>query len=223
MKKLLLFDIDGTLLTGAGVERFKRSINNLHNLEIKSDRDFNGYTDFLILAALLEDEGWDKKQIEEAMPELMRELDRVHAETFHAENITLLPGVTDLLVTLKSKNITLGLITGNLRTVAERKLKALGIWDYFTEGGFGSDPHTVRADLVRLAVKQAGFKNDLDNVFVIGDTPRDIQAATEAGIKNSVGVANGFRDIKELSDAGAKFVFEDLVNTDAVLRNLQLI
>ncbi|HEY4963783.1 MAG TPA: haloacid dehalogenase-like hydrolase [Candidatus Saccharimonadales bacterium] len=219
MKKLLLFDIDGTLLKGLGDDRYSRAISKVHGLDITSNKDIRGSTDYLILAGLLEGEGWGDKQIEVAMPKLLKELDQVHKETFKADNMKLLPGVVALLEALEGKT-ALGLVTGNLETIAERKLTALGVWSYFAVGGFGSDPHVVRADLVKAAIKKAGYQDSVDLVFVIGDTPNDIVAATVAGVKNSVGVANGFRDTKELEEAGAKIVFVDFKDTKAVLKKL---
>ncbi len=220
MKKLLLFDIDGTLLTGFGDNRFVRTVNEVHDLAITSDKDFRGYTDYLILYDLLASEGWGSKQIETAMPELLQQLDRMHQKTFRSDSMKLLPGVENLLEALSNTETTLGLITGNLKTIAERKLEALGIGPYFTVGGFGNDPHEKRSDLVSIAVKRAGFQTQMENVYVIGDTPRDILAAKEARVINSVGVANGFRSIKELTDVGAEIVFEDFTDTQEVLKKL---
>ena len=223
MKKLFLFDIDGTLVKGYGDDRFTTTISNIHQLDIKSEKDFRGSTDQLILVDLLRTEGWGDKQIKEAMPKLLKELDKVHEETFNMDRLKLLPGVKKLLETLDDQENTLGLITGNLKSIAQRKLKALGIWSHFSVGGFGSDPHTTRSDLVRHAVKQAGFKDHIEGVYVIGDTPRDIIAAKEAGITNSVGVANGFRSTQELIDAGAKIVFKDFTDTQEVLKVLGIV
>jgi phosphoglycolate phosphatase-like HAD superfamily hydrolase len=222
MKKLLLFDIDGTLLKGHTRYRFINTITNLHGITPTSDGDFRGYTDYLTLSALLESEGWDVKQIKKAMPELLIELDRLHKETVHTEDMRILPGVKQLLETIDKNKNTLGLITGNIKSIAKRKLEFLDIWQYFSVGGFGSDPHETRADLVRIAIKRAGYENNMELVYVIGDTPLDIQATKKAGVTNSVGVANGFRDTKELVEAGAKIVLEDFKNPDEVIEKLRL-
>jgi len=133
-----------------------------------------------------------------------------------------LPGVSDLLEALEKRGATLGLITGNLKSVSEVKLGDVDIWHYFTVGGFGNDPHVTRGDLVKVAVDKAGFSESLDDVCVVGDTPRDIAAAQEAGIKHTVGVSNGYKDIQELIDAGAEVVLEDFRNTAFVLSKLSL-
>lgn len=222
MSKLLLFDIDGTLITSKRADRFSRAIHKVHALHIDSDKDFSGYTDYLILDALLKEKGWTDIQVKESMPKLIKELDRVHAETFQPDDVELLPGTRELIAKLKDRDHQLGLITGNIKGTARRKLEAAGIWSSFSLGGFGDDPHSIRADLVKVAIKRAGYEEDLEDVFVFGDTARDIEAAHTAGVMNSVGVANGYRDIKELVDAGAKYVFEDCKDTNAVMRTLGL-
>ena len=221
MRKLILFDIDGTLIDNVGDDhKFRRTIRKVHDIEVRTKGDFRGYTDYLILGALLEGEGWDDAMIDTAMPVLLAELERDHAANFEPERVVVLPGVVKLLDALERQGTVLGLITGNMKSISERKLATVGLWDYFTVGGFGNDPHKVRADLVRLAVERAGFSNESENVWVIGDTPRDIEAIHAAGLKHSVGVANGFRPLAELEAAGAEVVFEDLRNTELVVGKL---
>jgi phosphoglycolate phosphatase len=223
MKKLLLFDVDRTLIVSTIHDnRFARAINNKHGSEIEYANELHGSTDSLVLRYLLEREGWDTEQIKIAMPELLEELDKVHAETFNTTNYMAVPGIKKLLKALSKTDTVLGLITGNVESIAKRKLEAVGIWSYFSLGGYSSDPHIVRSDLVSLAIKRAGFENNNENVYVLGDTPLDIQAAHEAGISNSVGVSNGFCSIKELQDAGAKIVFENFKNTQDVLEKLEI-
>ena len=219
---MILFDIDRTLIKNPENNRFTEAINNLHDLGAELKLDPQGLTDKLILAAILEQEGWSDEEIEKAMPKLTREVDRVHAQSFQKSAIEVLPGVRELLDTLKSKGVNLGLITGNLETVAKRKLTAVGLWQYFSLGGFASDPHVTRADLINIAIDKAGFNGAKNSVYVVGDTPRDIFAAKDAKILNSVGVANGYRPVQELIDAGAKIVLKDFKNTSLVVRKLGL-
>lgn len=221
MSKLLLFDIDGTLIDNVHDDhKFHRTIRKVHGIDVATSRDFRGYTDYLILGALLEGEGWDDAMIDTAMPVLLEELEADHEAHFEPEAVVVLSGVVRLLDALESRGVTLGLITGNLKSIAERKLQAVGLWEYFSVGAFGDDPHQTRADLVRLAVERSGFEPQLDNVTVIGDTPKDIEAIHAAGISHSVGVANGFRDIAELASAGAEFCFEDLSDRADVIKKL---
>lgn len=222
MNKLILFDLDGTLLTGGKENLFEQAIKRIYDTEVAMNFDNRGMTDYTILVALLKNMGWDEQQVEKAMPKLLKEFDAVHSETFDVNDYQLLPGVKELLERLKTLGCTLGLITGNLESRAQRTLEALGVWDYFSIGGYGSDPHKIRAELVKVAVKRAKYENRLDDVFVIGDTARDIEASHTAGVKNSVGVVNGFRDPKELKEAGARFVLDDFKDTDKVIKTLGL-
>ena len=222
MTKLFLFDVDRTLVEGPINNRYTRAIENLHSVHREVNFDLQGLTDKLILEAMLEQEGWTDKQIDTAMPDLLREMHRVYLASFEPGSVRLLPGVRELLDELQKRDITLGLITGNMESVAEIKLNDAGIWQYFSVGGYGSDPHVTRGDLVKVAVNKADFAARLDAVYAFGDTPRDIAAAHEGGVANSVGVANGYRDTQELIDAGAKIVLPDFKDTAAVLSALGL-
>lgn len=228
MAKLFLFDIDGTLTAGshdktlsAGFteDRFILAIRNALGVEARRDRDVRGLTDYLILKEMLIDVGWDEQRIQSAIPKLIAELNKIHEERFRADLIRVLPGVKELLAALAERGQILGLVTGNLEMFAKLKLEALDIWSFFSVGGFGSDPHTNRADLVELAIKRAGFQDRLRDVYLIGDTSKDIEAARDAGVENSVGVVNGFRDPRELIDAGAKIVLDDFTDTRQVLKS----
>ena len=228
MAKLFLFDIDGTLvaenrdgiITAAqATDRFESAIKNVTNTYVPRARDFRGFTDYQILAGMLSDAGWDEERIKRAMPELIAALDTFHAKNFRRETLQILPGVVDLLQALRERGQVLGLLTGKLEPIARRVLEAFGLWQFFTVGGFGDDPHVIRADLARLAVERAGFMKRLREVYAIGDTPLDIQAALDAGVI-AVGVANGFRVPNELSDAGADLVFKDFTDTAQVIAKL---
>lgn len=227
MAKLFLFDVDGTLVSGVNDstlsigfndDRFVLAIRSALGVEVKRDKDFRGLTDYLILKAMLKDIGWDEIRIESVMPAVIAALDSVHEKIFQPELVKLLPGVSELLRALSERHQILGLLTGNLETVAKRKLEALGIWSFFSVGAYGSDPHEIRSDLAKLAITRAGFGDHIEDVFIIGDTPKDIETARGAGVTNSVGVANGFRSIDELKAAGAHIALEDLSDTGRILR-----
>jgi phosphoglycolate phosphatase len=220
MGKLFLFDVDRTLVEGPENNRYSEAIKNLHKLDAEINFDPEGMTDKLILEALLEQQGWTDDQIQASIAKLIDEIHKVYKRSFKTGSVRLLPGVRELLEQLQKRRITLGLITGNAENVAEIKLGDAGIWHYFSVGGYGNDPHVTRGDLVTVAISKAGFKNNMDNVYVVGDTPRDIFAAKEARVKHTVGVANGYRKTQELIDAGAEIVIEDFKNTKDTLSKL---
>lgn len=224
MKKLLLFDIDGTLVvTKKGSSgSYNQSIKNLHGLVVDSaQHNLSGMTDKLVLAFLLKTEGWNKEKIAQHMPALIHELETVYLTNFQKGTIQVLPGARKLLTALSQQPaIVLGLITGNLEARARAKLEDVELWDMFAVGAFGSDPHNTRGDLVKLAISRAGFQKGDVNIYVIGDTSRDIRAAKEANVKHKIAIANEYYSKEELKKAGADIVLPNLSNTTAILKKL---
>ena len=106
---------------------------------------------------------------------------------------------------LESRGATIGLATGNLEAGARIKLQRGDLWRRFAFGGYGSR-RAVRADLVRVAIERgvarAGRSFMRDEIWVIGDTPKDIAAAHAAGAR-AVAVATGWYTIDQLREAGA--------------------
>jgi phosphoglycolate phosphatase len=217
---LFLFDIDRTLIESAGPPLESKSImaiRNLYGLDIHNDDVFSGYTDPLIFKALLEGVGWDAGRITAALPALLVELEHIYDTLFDPSEVQIIPGVLELLEALRAEGCVRGLITGNIEPVAKLKLAAVGIWDFFSVGGYGSDPHSARSDLVTIAIAKAGYDTAMEKVYVLGDTERDIEAARAAQVQNSVGVVNGFGDEAELAAAKPAILLEDFTDTTAVL------
>lgn len=121
-----------------------------------------------------------------------------------------------VLERLRAAGHELALVTGNLEPIARRKLdrRGLGRWFPPGRGGFGSDGE-VRADLVRIARERAGSWPREDSVL-IGDTPLDVAAAMEAGVR-PIGVAGGRYSRDDLLAAGADAAVADLDELDALL------
>jgi phosphoglycolate phosphatase-like HAD superfamily hydrolase len=118
-------------------------------------------------------------------------------------------------------------LTGNVRTLAEVKLRAVGLSHPLDLciGAYGDD-HEIRAELVHLARRRASDVHDRsasdfsgEATIVVGDTPLDIEAALAANAR-AVGVATGGYSAKALKEAGAHAVLTDLTNTAAVLSAL---
>src|SRR3989338_5588437 len=139
---------------------------------------------------------------------------------FKKGTIKLVPGVKDLLDQLERRGITIGLITGNRKSLAQLKLEDVDIWRYFSVGGYGDDPHEKRSDLVQLACQMAGFQTDDSGVYVIGDTWRDIKAAVEAGVINRVGLIGPRHPREEFEQAGATILLSSFDETQKVLEAL---
>jgi phosphoglycolate phosphatase-like HAD superfamily hydrolase len=111
-------------------------------------------------------------------------------------------------------NWKLGLVTGNIEVNAWAKLRHAGIAGYFSFGGFGCT-HADRAEIARQALKASGVERP-GKVFLIGDTPSDINAAKANGLI-AIAVATGGFDFQSLEKAGADFVFDDLTDTEKLM------
>lgn len=129
-----------------------------------------------------------------------------------SETYRVLPGIVEILRELSGRaDAMVGLATGNVEMGARIKLDRGGLNSYFAFGGFGSDSEK-RPELVRRAADRAcrSFGSDIDpqDIFVIGDTPLDIEAALDAGFR-AVGVATGDYNVDELRESGAECAISD--------------
>lgn len=216
----LLFDIDGTLIRtgGAGKAAMEGALRAAFGVETIYDVvPYSGRTDRAISLDLLRVHGLDPS------PANVSRLNETYLELLPAalrENHGVVcPGVTALLPRLAGRaDVRLGLLTGNTREGARQKLTHFGLWDYFPFGGFGDD-HLDRDDVARAAVRAAeadrGAAVDPAAVWVIGDTPLDVQCARAVGA-NAVVVATGWHALDELHATGADLVLEHLAD-DATL------
>src|SRR5438552_452860 len=130
----------------------------------------------------------------------------LHEEVEMSDKYHVLPGIVDILDEISARpNTMLGLATGNIELGARVKLQRGGLNRYFSFGGFGSDSED-RTELVRKAAEKAsvqcGQTIAASNIFVIGDTPLDIDAGKRAGF-HTVGVATGSYSMEQLFDSGA--------------------
>ena len=225
-RKLVLFDIDGTILLTAGAGR--RAIvaalaGEVADTSAFARIRFDGKTDPQIvvemLAAAGQPEAHESPRVRAVCARyvglLARELDLPTSRT------TLMPGVPALLDALEAQpGVVLGLLTGNLAEGAALKLRSGGIApDRFRVGAYGSDA-AHRPELPTIAAARAaalfGRVPHGSEVVIIGDTPADI--ACGAGIDaRAIGVATGAYSVADLAACGPHAVFEDLTRTDAVV------
>ena len=220
---LTLFDIDGTLVMGARChyQAFVESIRKFYGFdEDISGINYAGKTDPQILREVLKLGGFTEDEIESSFKNCLKYMVQYYINNVYKENIRALIGVNDLLKELKKDKTLLGLVTGNLKPIAYAKLGKAGLDDYFSFGGFGSDS-SVRSNLVKKALYLARNEYGYDgvNIFVIGDTPPDVQAAQVYNLK-TIAVATGSYSFEELEKCGANFVFEDLSDKDRFLEIL---
>ncbi len=226
MDRLVLFDVDNTLLYsgGAGGLAMKRAFHEVFGIEDGfRNIEFTGRTDMAILRDALARwsllDGSFPRALEEFKESYLRHL----ADTLREASGRVMPGIRGLLSAMEEEEqIRLGLATGNFRKGAMMKLAHYDLTRFFGDGGFGEDAED-RAVVVELAIRRVARGDRLPrgnrSVYVVGDTPLDIAAAKANGAW-AVAVATGPRSVPELREAGADLVFPDLSDTQTVLRVL---
>lgn len=221
MKKLILFDIDGTLVARheGHNEAFAVAFKEVHGINASIHMvDYHGKTDQQIIRDVLKACGVSQDAIDAKMDQFMQVMCDYYVTVGPSLTIELFDGVTKTLDALNDGDYLLGLVTGNLEPIAHTKLGRADIDKYFKLGGFGNEA-LDRSQLVLNAVEKAKQQFDFhqdDNVFVIGDTPRDIEAATKAGVK-SIGVTTGIYNSDQLSQAGATVVINSIADVIVIL------
>src|SRR5438309_6676037 len=223
-KRLLLFDIDGTLIHsgGAGVEALKRALterfginDDLHDIAIA------GMTDSGIVISILK-----KHQIPTTADNIAAFLDSyVHYLSLELPRRKgkLLPGVLELLEKLKSrKHLVLALLTGNVSRGAQLKLEHYVVWHFFEFGAFADD-HQDRNQLGPFARARAKEKHGREfsaaEIDVIGDTPRDIACGKALGAR-TIAVATGTWSRDELAKHEPDFLIDDLSDLKTIIDTL---
>jgi phosphoglycolate phosphatase len=229
LRKLILFDIDGTLVStqGAGSRAFRRAMLEVYDETGPIDTyPFHGRTDPQIARELLRAVDFTDDTIDRGLPDLwdayLRELEielgRPDTEA------RVLAGVKPLIDALhRTGDHLVALLTGNIERGARLKLGAVGLWDRFDFGAYGSD-HERRDRLPAVAVRRARERSGIDfhgrDVVIVGDTPFDVSCGRSLGVW-AVAVATGRHSVTELDAAGADVVLEDLADTDRALVALE--
>ena len=215
--KVLLFDIDQTLINtgGAGLRGLDRACLKLFRLKNAMEGiSPHGKTDPAIVREILHRKlGSETPTNTDIATVLDSYISFLKEEVHTSATYRVLPGVQTLLDQLAARgDVLVGLATGNIELGARIKLERGGLNPYFSFGGFGSDAED-RTELVRKAAEKAAHKNGgfiaPSNIFVIGDTPLDIDAGNRAGFK-TVGVATGSYSVEQLLACGAMIAVSDL-------------
>lgn len=226
--KLVLFDIDGTLLLSGGAGR--RALMHVMSDAVEDEEvfgrvRFDGKTDPQIIAELLAVAGHTGSDDEPDLVHTLagRYLDHLESElkAKRAPTPWLMAGVMPLLDALdRDARVTLGLLTGNLARGAALKLESVGLDPArFVVAAYGSDS-AHRPDLPAIAANRAephmGRVPTGHDVVIIGDTPSDVTCGLSIGAR-AIGVATGSYRVDELEAAGAYLVVDDFLATDRVL------
>lgn len=216
--RLILFDIDGTLLSAGGAPRraFRRALAEAFGTEgAAAAADFSGKTDPQIVHELMRAAGFDDIHIAERIGGVFRHyLDGLAIELATETRHRLYPGVAELIPALAADpRVVLGLVTGNVEAGARLKLDHFGLWPHFAVGAFGSDD-AERDRLPAVAIGRAtaltGVRFEGQAVIVVGDTPADIQCARAAGAL-AIAVATGTPAKGALAACGPDVLLDSLV------------
>ncbi|MDQ6726198.1 MAG: HAD family hydrolase [Actinomycetota bacterium] len=213
--RILLFDIDGTLVStgGAGAVAWKQAFQELHGIpaDINQFTDA-GMTDPDVGAQTFEAVLHRKPTAHELAQLIQRRLEHLPETVAASEGYKVLPGVPERLKQLSRAGHLLGIITGNGDGAAHVKLQRGDLNRWFTFGAYAA-AGLERAAIVREAVERGEsiLGQDVPNaqIYVIGDTPRDIEAAHAVGC-TAIGVATGHHDVAALVAAGADHALDTL-------------
>jgi phosphoglycolate phosphatase-like HAD superfamily hydrolase len=214
---LVLWDIDGTLVHSAGHGRYAFE-DAFHEVvgRMPERVDYAGRTDHQIALSMLGGEHEHLPAVLERLVVRLEERRDTMAEEGHAY-----PGVPEVLEALhEADGVINSLLTGNLEANAAVKVGAFGLdrWLDFESGAYGSDPHERRSDLVAIARERAAKRfGEPTRVVLVGDTPLDVLAAREAGVR-AVAVATGFADPDALRESEPDALLQDLSDTEAAIR-----
>lgn len=222
-EKLVLFDIDGTIL-----KQWKPPIPSLSGILIKKHFNMvpegsfsgNGMTDRQIIAERLKLLGIKEPEKDPRFEAAMEDYASVTKKMIDEYGLEPIPNVEVLIKRLVNVGVTIGLLTGNTPGRAKVKLETVNLWHYFKIGAFGQFS-TKRSELVKIAMDDAKEKTGITfkkgDVFVLGDTVRDIQCAKESMVR-SIGVATGWVPLNTLLEEKPDFAFNDFSDVEAMVK-----
>jgi phosphoglycolate phosphatase len=220
-RKLLLWDIDGTLMSSdnAGRRAMIRVLREAHGIDsLLNEIDLRGASDQRIIRELF---AHHRLPGEAATMTAFFELYfKLLAEELPKGRAMLYPGIDSLLEAISQReNIAQGLLTGNMQRGAKLKLEFVGIWTYFAFGAYGDDS-ADRNELGPFALRRAQDKLGIafapQDVFIIGDTPHDIACARAIGAR-AIAVGTGTHSMEELRAAKPDAAFTNLADMTAFL------
>ena len=222
-RRLVLFDIDGTLITDRGAARHAFGTALAATFDYNDDLsryDFSGRTDPQIAYMILRDAGWNDDDIAARLPDLWSLYLVELAKNATPGRVVTLPGITPLLDALASTGgVTLALLTGNIEPGARIKLGGADLNGYFPFGAFGSDS-PKREELPPIAVERAsridGHRFAGRDVVIIGDSIYDVRCGTPHDA-TTIAVASGKTPADRLRAENPHYFFESAEPLDELL------
>jgi phosphoglycolate phosphatase-like HAD superfamily hydrolase len=226
VNRLVLFDIDGTLLStqGHSVRAMKAAYAAVYGRDPSAIAyRMDGKTELQIAYELMGLAGLSRQEIEAGLPRFWVRYEEELRRAVTPERTRVFPGVAALVAQVaRLPHALLGLLTGNCEPAARIKLQAARL-DGFALGAYGAH-HEDRAALPALAVEQAtrlsGRRFQGKEIVIIGDTPNDIRCGQALGVK-SIAVATGRYSAEQLADHAPDHIFPDFSDVTAVLRAVE--
>jgi phosphoglycolate phosphatase-like HAD superfamily hydrolase len=215
--KLILFDVDGILIKEGSIhiDYWKIIVRRHFGVSVSTDDIYkSGKTDRQILVELLANKGVRTKASDPRIERAIGDIGPIVKRSIKGKKLEKIANIERLIKLLRKNGIVIGLLTGNTPGKSEAKLRSAGLWKYFKIGAFG-DATIKRSKLVPIAIKNA--KNETGttfrkgNVFLIGDTIRDVRCAKEGKVK-SIAVATGKESIEQLKNEKPDYLFKDFSN-----------
>jgi phosphoglycolate phosphatase len=222
--RLVLFDIDGTLLSAGGVS--SRALEaalarTFGTAGAAAGYDYSGKTDPQIVRDLMRGAGFGDAAIEEHRPLALERYRGLLAETIRPEHVTAKPGVLALLEALEgTPGVRLGLLTGNLEPCARLKLEPIGANRFFAFGAYGSDDedrYRLPAVALARAHERTGVAFEGRDTVIVGDSVHDVLCGRSLGVR-AVAVATGKTAPEALARTAPDALVPDFSDTVAGLR-----
>lgn len=223
--KLLLFDIDGTVVdtARAGIDALEHVVEKLFGKKNIAEKiDVRGRTDTFITYQILEKLGLEPTH--QNVHDLVEAYLQALGEYLPRKNGEVLTGILDILEQAsRREDLLLALLTGNLQRGAQLKLEHYNVWHFFEFGAFGDgtpNRNDLGAHALRLAEEKHGAQIPPERIYVIGDTPHDIECGNAINA-NTIAVATGGYSVEELRACQPTHLFEDFSDTQAFFKLLE--
>ncbi len=220
-KKLVLFDIDGTLLRVRGISRQSLidALREVFGTEgTAATHNFAGKLDSVIIKEVMRAAGFSDAEIQKGFQEAKRRYIHYFKQHAQRKHIEVMAGIYELVEKLaQDERVVLSLLTGNFEESGRHKLALPELNDYFAFGAFADDAETrnaLPAVAVQRAFERTGIHFKGKDVVIIGDTEHDVNCAKVLNSK-CIAVATGHYTVAQLQALNPDYTFENFANVDA--------